>query len=83
MNILYIYTNISPTFILFMAVRPPKIPTSYSPSHHFHLKISASFQFNRSGLANKRTEFIIFFPICTTKTIQIQFFWIGGRRRGC
>ena len=48
-----------------------------------HLKISAGFQFNRSGLANKRTEFIIFFPICTTKTIQIQFFWIVGRRRGC
>ena len=48
-----------------------------------HLRISADFQFNLSGLANKWTEFIIFFPICTTKTIEIQFFWIGGRRTGC
>ena len=42
-----------------------------------HLKISASFQFNRFGLENKQTEFIGFFAICLTKPIELEFFWIG------
>ena len=33
MNILYVYTNISPAFILFIDVWPPKTPTFPSPSY--------------------------------------------------
>ena len=32
MNILYLYTNISRAFILFLAFRPPTTPTFLSPS---------------------------------------------------
>ena len=78
MNILHVYTNISPAFILFIDIRPSIIPIfpcpllsnfSYYSSQKrkdinviYHLTITAGFQLNRSGLENKRTEAISFFP---------------------
>ena len=40
------------------------------------ITISTVFQFNRSGLESKQTVVIDFFPIWTTKTIELKFFWI-------
>ena len=78
MNILYVYTNISPAFILFIDIRPSIIPIFPCPllsnfsscssqkrkdiNVIYHLTITAGFQLNRSGLENKRTEAISFFP---------------------
>ena len=85
MNILYVYTNISPAFILFIEVRPPTVPPFPSPSYQifspaalreelilmiYHLTIISGFQLIHSGLENKRAEAIGFFPICTTKTME-------------
>ena len=44
----------------------------------FHLTIISGFQLNRSGLENKRTEAIGFFPICTTKTMEGGACIVGG-----
>ena len=93
MNILHVYTNISPAFILFIEVRPPTVPTFPSPSYQifspaalrkelilmiYHLTIISGFQLIRSGLENKRAEAIVFFPICTTKTMEGGACIVGG-----
>ena len=86
MNILYVYTNISPAFILFIDIWPPIIPIfpclllsiffSCSSQRRkginviYHLTITVGFQLNRSGLENKQTDVIGFFPICTAITIE-------------
>ena len=83
-NILYVYTNIYPAFIIFMNVRPPIITIFPCPlllnfffcssqrrkdiNVIYHLTITAGFQLSRSDLEFKQTEAIGFFPVCTTIT---------------
>ena len=80
--ILYVYTNISPAFSLFIDVQSPIIPIFLYPllSNFFscssqrrkdinviyHLTITAGFQLNCSGLKIKQTEAIGFSPIYRT-----------------
>ena len=91
-HILYVYTNISPAFITFIDFRSHIIsifPCTllslfFSCSFQrrkdinviYHLRITVGFQLNRSGLENKPTEAIGFFPICITITME-------GRERYC
>ena len=90
--ILYVYTNISPAFITFIDFRSHIVPIFPCPllwiffscrfqrrkdvNVIYHLRITACFQLNRSGLENKRTEAIVFFPICITIMME-------GRGRNC
>ena len=91
-HILYVYTNISPAFITFIDFRSHIIsifPCTllslfFSCSFQrrkdinviYRLRITVGFQLNHSGLENKRTEVIVFFPICITITME-------GRERYC
>ena len=79
---IYVYTNISPAFIIFIDFRShivsifprPLLSIFFSCRFQrrkdvnviYHLRITAGFELNRSGLENKRTEAIGFFPICIT-----------------
>ena len=74
--ILYVYTNISRAFILFIAARSPTTPTFPSPSPFYQFAAALRGEILLMfGLENKRKA-IDFSPICTTKTNKL------GLRRG-